>query len=101
MNQLPNITQHATDIAVLQTEVRFINENIDEIKLGVKEVHDCLHKNSAETHLMLKDLQVGSEKAHKELSAKISTLEKWRWMMMGAGIVFGSFGVEVLAKMLK
>jgi len=40
-------------------------------------------------------------KAHKELGSKISALEKWRWMMMGAGIVIGSLGFDTVANLLK
>ena len=39
--------------------------------------------------------------AHKELASKVSQLEKWRWMLMGAGIVLGSFGFDAIAKLLK
>jgi hypothetical protein len=39
--------------------------------------------------------------AHKELGTKVSALEKWRWMMMGAGIVLGSLGFDMVAKLLK
>ena len=46
-------------------------------------------------------MQDASESAHKSLSEKISSLEKWRWMMMGAGIVIGSLGFDTLSKLLK
>jgi hypothetical protein len=40
--------------------------------------------------------------AHKVYGAKVSALEKWRWMMMGAGIVvIGSLGFDTIAKLLK
>ena len=34
--------------------------------------------------------------SHKEMSGKISDLEKWRWMIMGAGLVIGSLGSFVV-----
>jgi hypothetical protein len=34
------------------------------------------------------------------MSDKISALEKWRWMMMGAGIVLGTLGYDTVAKLL-
>ena len=89
------------DIAVLQTEIKYINDSIDELKISVKEVHDCIHKNSVETHLLLKDLSEAGDKAHLALSSKISSLEKWRWTMMGAGLVVGSLGFDAIAKLLK
>jgi hypothetical protein len=39
--------------------------------------------------------------AHEKLASKISALEKWRWMMMGAGVVVGSLGFDAIAKLLK
>jgi hypothetical protein len=50
---------------------------------------------------MLKEMREEDTKAHKELGSKVSALEKWRWMMMGAGIVIGSLGFETIAKLLK
>jgi hypothetical protein len=35
------------------------------------------------------------------MAEKISSLEKWRWMLMGAGIVIGSLGYDTVAKLLK
>ena len=62
------------DVAILQTEIKYINDSIDELKISVKEVHDCIHKNSVETHLLLKDLSEAGDKAHLALSSKISSL---------------------------
>jgi hypothetical protein len=42
-----------------------------------------------------------SSNAHKSMSDKISALEKWRWMMMGAGIVLGSLGYDTISNLLK
>jgi hypothetical protein len=42
-----------------------------------------------------------STSAHKSMAEKILSLEKWRWMMMGAGIVIGSLGFDTIAKLLK
>jgi len=42
-----------------------------------------------------------SAEAHKSMSDKISALEKWRWMMMGAGVVLGTLGYDTVAKLLK
>jgi hypothetical protein len=78
-----------------------INDSIDVLKISVKEVHECLHKNSEETHLMLKELNESGDRAHLALSSKISSLEKWRWTMMGAGLVVGSLGFDAIAKLLK
>jgi hypothetical protein len=50
---------------------------------------------------MLKEMRDEDTKAHKELGSKVSALEKWRWMMMGAGIVIGSLGFDTVENLLK
>jgi hypothetical protein len=50
---------------------------------------------------MLKSMREQDVKEHSELASKISVLEKWRWMMMGAGIIIGSLGFPTLSAILK
>jgi septation ring formation regulator EzrA len=90
-----------TDIAVLQVQVKNIEQDVSEIKNSLKEMHECLDRNATETREMLKEMRDEDTKAHKELGSKVSALEKWRWMMMGAGIVLGSIGFDMIAKLLK
>lgn len=93
--------QVETDIAVLQVQVNNIEEKISEIKTDVKEVRDSLEKHSKEHTDMIKAMEQSAQIAHIELSKKISALEKWRWMLMGAGVVIGSLGYDTVAKLLK
>lgn len=90
-----------TDIAVLQVQVKNIEQDVSEIKNSLKEMHECLDRNAEETRELLTNMRNEDMIAHKELGAKVSALEKWRWMMMGAGIVLGSLGFDMIAKMLK
>jgi chromosome segregation ATPase len=90
-----------TEIAVLQVQVQNIEEKVSEIKQDLKSVHDGLDRNSDEMKQMLKELQEADTKAHASLAQKVSALEKWRWMMMGAGIVIGSLGFDTISKLLK
>ena len=90
-----------TDVAVLQVQVENITNDISEIKADIKDVNTCIQKNNEETHKFLKEMKEASAQAHKAMSDKIGTLEKWRWMMMGAGIVIGSLGFDTIAKLLK
>ena len=90
-----------TEIAVLQIQVKNIEQDVSEIKASLKDMHECLDRNSNETRDLLKEMREEDTKAHKELGAKVSALEKWRWMMMGAGVVLGSLGFDMIAKMLK
>jgi chromosome segregation ATPase len=90
-----------TEIAVLQVQVQNIEEKVGEIKQDLKSVHECLDRNSEEVKHLIKELQESDTKAHASLSQKVSALEKWRWMMMGAGIVIGSLGFETVGKLLR
>ena len=90
-----------TEIAVLQVEVQNITDNIREIKTDIKDIHVEMVKNNDDTRVMLKGLKDASSNEHEAMSAKITALEKWRWMMMGAGVVIGSLGFDTMAKLLK
>jgi len=90
-----------TDIAVLQVEVQNITDDIREIKSNIKDIHVEMVKNNDDTKVMLKGMKDASSNAHQAMSEKISALEKWRWMMMGAGVVIGSLGFDTIAKLLK
>ena len=90
-----------TDIAVLQVQVQNITNDISEIKADIKDVNISMTKNNEDTHQLLKEMKDASAGAHKSMSDKISALEKWRWMMMGAGIVLGTLGYDTVAKLLK
>jgi septation ring formation regulator EzrA len=90
-----------TDIAVLQVQVKNIEQDVSEIKDSLKEMHESLDRNATETRTLLDNMRNEDIAAHKELGSKISALEKWRWMMMGAGIVLGSLGFDMVAKLLK
>lgn len=90
-----------TEIAVLQVQVKNIEQDVSEIKASLKDMHECLDRNAIETRELLTNMRSEDFAAHKELGQKVSALEKWRWMLMGAGIVIGSLGFDTIAKLLK
>lgn len=92
--------QTETDIAVLQVQVENIEQKVGEIKEDVRDLRQALEDNAEKNREMLNAIAENSEVAHKAMSNKISSLEKWRWMMMGAGIVLGSLGYDTIAKLL-
>jgi len=93
--------QPETEIAVLQIQVKTLEEKIGELKMDLKSLHDAIISNAEETRQMLKSMREQDVKEHSELASKISVLEKWRWMMMGAGIIIGSLGFPTLSAILK
>ena len=95
------LQQTETDVAVLKVQVKNVEDKIDDLKSNIKDVSDSLTQNSEEHKTMLKEMKDASSTAHKAMSDKISALEKWRWMMMGAGIVMGSLGFDAISKLFK
>jgi chromosome segregation ATPase len=94
-------TKTETEVAVLQVQVDDIKSDISEIKADIKDLNSTIIRTNEDTHKLLKEMQDSSTGAHKAMSDKINTLEKWRWMMMGAGIVLGTLGYYTVAKLLK
>ncbi len=92
--------QTETEVAVLQVQVENIELKVGEIKQDVKDLRQTIEDHAEENQKMLKDMKDASANAHKSMSDKITSLEKWRWMMMGAGIVLGSLGYDTIAKLL-
>jgi uncharacterized coiled-coil DUF342 family protein len=86
-------------IGIVETKVENLDEKIDELKVDVKEMHDCLDKTRDELKEQLKGMYDASCTQHAELAKKISGLEKIRerttWMVAGAvafaGILSGHF----------
>ena len=95
------IQQTDTDVAVLYVQVQNIEDKVVEIKEELKDVRYSIDRSTTSTEALIKELKDSSATAHRGLSDKISTLEKWRWMMMGAGLVLGSYGFEIASKLLK
>lgn len=94
-------SQTETEVAVLQVKVENIENDVAEIKSDIKTLAETIDRKTTDTHNLLKEMSGAAEQAHAALSVKISTLEKWRWMMMGAGIVLGTLGYDAIAKLLK
>lgn len=88
------IKQAETDIAVLQVQVRNLDEKFDELKFDVKDLRTAIDKGSEDTMTMIKDLQTSNSESHEKLAEKINVLERMRWMVMGAAAVGGAMGFE-------
>ena len=89
-----------TEIAVLQVQFKNLDEKVDELKTDIKDVRENIASASESTQALLRSFQDGNNKAHRDLTLKISAIEKWKWMMMGAGVVVGALGWPALSNML-
>lgn len=99
--KMPRTSKSETEIAVLQVQMKNVEEKVEEVRSQVKEMHDSADSHASEVRILLKEMQESAQEAHTELSKKISSLEKWRYMMMGAGIVMGYLGFDLAAKLLQ
>ncbi len=100
LNVQTTLKQAETEIAVLQVQFKNLDEKVDELKTDMKDMRDDMQKQTESTHSLLKGFQDANVSAHKDMASKISALEKWRWMLMGAGVVIGALGWPAIAKLL-
>lgn len=94
VNAAKRVEQAETEIAVLQVRINVIDEKVDELKSEVKDLHECLDRNMDETKVILKEFQESNKQSHDELAEKLNSMEKIKWMLMGAAAVLGATGVE-------
>ena len=81
-----------TEIAVLNVQFENLAEKVGDIRTDIKALSDSIQTSTKATNDSIKSLQTATTKAHGELSVKISRLEKWKWMLMGAGTTVGIIG---------
>jgi phage shock protein A len=96
-SSIQQLKQAETEIAVLQVRFTNLDEKIDDLKTDVNVIREEIKESSETATKLIKEFQADNIASHKEMSGKISDLEKWRWMIMGAGLVIGSLGSFVLS----
>lgn len=99
-SSVQKLKQTETEIAVLQVQYSHLNEKVDDVKTGLKDLQLHIDGHMEETHKLIKEFQDENKKQHDEVNKKISALEKWRWMLMGAGVFAGAMGWPALAKII-
>jgi hypothetical protein len=89
---MQQLKQVETDIAVLQVKFANIDEKISEIKSDLANIRDDIKESSENSSALIKEFQADNVKAHEKMASKISSLERWKWMIMGAGVIIGFLG---------
>ena len=78
-------------IGIVETKVENLSEKMDDLKVDVKDMHDCLDKTRDSLVEKLDEMYTASCDQHAELAKKISNLEQIRqkmvWMVAG-GVAF-------------
>ena len=99
-SSVQKLKQTETEIAVLQVQYGYLNEKVDDIKTGLKDLATHIDNHSESTQQLIKDFQEENKKQHDEVNEKIASFEKWRWMLMGAGVLAGALGWPTLSGLL-
>lgn len=98
-------------VGIVETRVEHLNEKVDDIKVDIKDMHDCLDQtrdrvlaqldvmtgeyrtNAAKYYEHAEELNAQQTAQHNELAGKIGELEKFKqkWMMyVMALLAFGA-----------
>jgi flagellar capping protein FliD len=76
-------------IGVVETKVENLNEKLDDLKVDVKDMHDCLDKTRNDLTGQLTQMYDASCSQHASLAKEISELKSQRdkWIWTSAGII--------------
>jgi len=91
-------------IGVVETKVENLNEKLDDLKIDVKDMHDCLDKTRNDLTGQLTEMYDAYCSQHASLAKEISELksqrDKWIWTSAGiiAAIGWVSGHTEMIAK---
>lgn len=83
----------AERVGVLETKVTHVDEKIDEIKVDIKDMHDCLDKTRDTLTGTLSTMRAEATGQHNELAAKIVEMEKAKDKLM----LYGAIGAAFIA----
>ena len=78
-------------LGIVETKVINLDEKIDDLKIDVKDIHDCLDRTGDELKAQLHTMHEDSCQQHKELSAKIAEMEKAKDRLLKYGLVSLAF----------
>ncbi len=93
-------------LGIVETKVQNLDEKIDDLKIGVKDMHDCLDITRDSLTEKLNTMYDASCSQHKSLAEEINALktqrDKWVWTAAGAIAVMGwvSGHSEILIKLI-
>ena len=101
------MTTTAERLGIVETKVQGLDEKIDELKVDVKDVHDCLDKTRDDLTEQLKTMYDASCSQHSALAKEIGALksqrDKWVWLAAGglAALGWASGHMEIFTKIFQ
>lgn len=81
----------AERVGVLETKVYHIDEKLDDLKVDVKELHDCLDRTGDSLAKTLAEMRDESTRQHNELAGKVAAVEKSKDKIMLYGAIAAAF----------
>ena len=97
----------AERLGIVETKVENLNEKMDNLKIDVKDMHDCLDRTRDTLKAQLESMASASNSQHSSLAKEISTLksqrDKWVWTVAGVLVALGwvSGHADTITKILK
>ena len=99
-----NMATTVERIGIVETKVENLGEKLDELKIDVKDMHDCLDKTRDGLTVKLEEMYEASCSQHAALAKEISTIKGQRdkliWTFAGI-IAAGGFFAGHADKILK
>jgi uncharacterized coiled-coil DUF342 family protein len=111
MGKVIRMPSQVERLSIVETKVQHMDSKLDDLKIDVKEMHDCLDKtrdglnerldemieeyraNRNKFYENAKELHEDEQREHRELNKKIEDLQqfkqKWVYMVMGGVAVLG------------
>jgi dsDNA-specific endonuclease/ATPase MutS2 len=78
-------------LGIVETKVENLNEKVDEIKVDIKDMHDCLDRTRDGLATTLEEMRKESSAQHNDLAGKIGEIEKfkqkWIYTIAGGAVV--------------
>ena len=97
----------AERLGIVETKVQNLDEKLDDLKVDVKDMHDCLDKTRNGLTDKLNEMYDASCSQHSSLAKEISALksqrDRWVWSVAGGLVVlsWASAHADTLGKILK
>ena len=97
----------AERLGIVETKVQNLDEKLDDLKVDVKDMHDCLDRTRDTLKAQLESMASASNSQHSSLAKEISTLksqrDKWVWTVAGVLVALGwvSGHADTITKILK
>ncbi len=88
-------------VAVVETKVINIEEKLDELKVGVRDMHDCLDNTRDLLTEKLSEMSLASDAQHSDLYQKINELERVKskftmYAMVGLAFAAGAGWINAI-----